>query len=126
MARPTGFNRLDANRKNLDKLPEGKHYDSPGLFLVVEGGMRYWVYRFTAPDGSRSEMRLGHLQEMSLAEARQKRVECSSLIKDGDDPRSAKTIARGGVPFIEFARKQFPVMIAGCSKSEHDAWARAL
>ncbi len=60
--------------------------DGGGLFLQVStSGAKSWVFRFKEA-GKLREMGLGPTHTISLAEARQKALECRKLRLDGLDP----------------------------------------
>lgn len=64
----------------------GKYGDGGGLWLHVrEDGGRAWVFRYTR-DGKAHEMGLGPLHTVSLAEVRDKALECRKLLLEGRDP----------------------------------------
>jgi integrase len=74
----------------------GYYGDGGGLFLQVSfSGSKSWVFRFR--DGGRlREMGLGPTHTITLAEARQRALECRRLRLDGGDPielRHAKRLA---------------------------------
>lgn len=74
----------------------GYYGDGGGLFLQVStSGSKSWVFRFRE-DGRLREMGLGPTHTVTLAEARQKALECRKLRLDGSDPiaiRHAKRVA---------------------------------
>lgn len=85
--------RLPANvlRKNL---ADGRHADGAGLYLLVKGERRSWVFMFTR-DGKRREMGLGPAGDtrpgadsdlISLRRAREKADEVRALLARGLDP----------------------------------------
>ena len=85
--------------------------DGGGLFLQVSAtGAKSWVFRFKEADRLR-EMGLGPTHTISLAEARQKALECRKLRLDGLDPieqrravrRQAKLDAAKAMSFEECA-----------------------
>lgn len=63
----------------------GKHFDGGGLFLHVTEAGRYWrlKYRFA---GREKLLALGVYPEVSLAKARDRRIEARQLLQDGRDP----------------------------------------
>src|SRR6185437_7042440 len=69
--------------------PQGKPfnlYDSHGLYLTVApSGAKWWrlKYRYA---GRERRMGLGGYPEVSLAEARKRRDDARSLLRDGRDP----------------------------------------
>src|SRR5215208_4273170 len=72
----------------------GYYSDGGGLFLQVSAsGAKSWVFRFKEA-GRLREMGLGPLHTVSLAEARQKALECRKLRLDHLDPIAARRAAR--------------------------------
>ena len=72
----------------------GYYGDGGGLFLQVSAsGAKSWVFRFKE-GGRLREMGLGPTHTASLAEARQKALECRKARLDGLDPIEAR---RGSV-----------------------------
>ena len=68
----------------------GYYGDGGGLFLQVSaGGAKSWVFRFKE-SGRLREMGLGPTHTVSLAEARQKALECRKARLDGLDPIEAR------------------------------------
>jgi integrase len=68
----------------------GYYGDGGGLFLQVSaGGAKSWVFRFKE-SGRLREMGLGPAHTVSLAEARQKALECRKARLDGLDPIEAR------------------------------------
>jgi integrase len=68
----------------------GYYSDGGGLFLQVSaGGAKSWVFRFKE-SGRLREMGLGPTHTVSLAEARQKALECRKARLDGLDPIEAR------------------------------------
>jgi integrase len=66
--------------KSLKK--QGRHADGRnGLYLQIsKTGIKSWIFRFTF-DGKRKEMGLGHVENLSLAEARKKAAELNYQVK---------------------------------------------
>ncbi|QLD32995.1 tyrosine-type recombinase/integrase [Mannheimia varigena] len=62
--------------------------DSNGLFILAQKKGKVWIYSYINPKtGKRStKNRIGYYPQMGLAEARQKRDELNSLVKQGIDP----------------------------------------
>lgn len=72
-----------------------KIFDGGGLFLfVAPSGTKIWrvAYRL---DGKPQQKSLGPYPSVSLAEARRKRDELKTVLRDGCDPMAAKKIKRG-------------------------------
>jgi len=91
MARTIG--KLTALAVNQAKR-RGYYGDGGGLFLQVSpGGAKSWVFRFKEA-GKLREMGLGPTHTVSLAEARQKALECRKVRLDGRDPIEARRAER--------------------------------
>ncbi|MDI1309395.1 MAG: tyrosine-type recombinase/integrase [Methylotenera sp.] len=71
---------------SLKKLGEGWHADGGNLYLLARGASRTWVFRYTAPDGTRKNMGLGSLNSLSLANARQIAADFRAQVKHPSDP----------------------------------------
>ena len=72
----------------------GYYGDGGGLFLQVSAsGAKSWVFRFKE-GGRLREMGLGPTHTVSLAEARQKALECRKVRLDGRDPIEARRVGR--------------------------------
>ena len=68
------------------KLPAGMHGDGNGLWLQVSGAQqRSWLFRFTL-NGKPRMMGLGSVEDVSLADARDKAAAARKLVRDGIDP----------------------------------------
>jgi integrase len=73
--------------RNLAKLPPGMHPDGRGLYLRVSPAeTRSWIYRYSK-DGQEHAMGLGALEDIGLAEARERGREARKKLKsEGIDP----------------------------------------
>ena len=75
--------------------PPGHHIDGDGLYLYVQPtGARSWIQRFVIR-GWRSELGLGPVAPVSLAEAREKAVANRKLAREGGDPHADKRRGQG-------------------------------
>ena len=109
--------------------------DGGGLFLQVSAtGAKSWVFRFKEA-GRLREMGLGPTHTISLAEARQKALECRKLRLDGLDPierrrairRQAKLDAAKAISFEECATRYIDSHKAGWRNPKHAAqWPSTL
>ncbi|MBS4047865.1 MAG: integrase arm-type DNA-binding domain-containing protein [Alphaproteobacteria bacterium] len=83
------FNRLTALQ--VSKLQSaGSYADGGGLYLHIrQSGTRAWVFRYMLNKRPR-EMGLGPASVVSLAQAREKALECRRLKADGTDPIDAR------------------------------------
>jgi len=85
----------------LDKLrPKPAPYriaDGQGLSIEVNpGGAKTWVYRYRL-NGRQAPVRLGRYPAISLAEAREKRLEAEKLVAHGKSPAIEKTAHKAGL-----------------------------
>ena len=113
----------------------GYYGDGVGLFLQVNAsGAKSWFFRFNK-GGSLREMGLGLTYTVSLAEARQKALECRKARLDGLDPigvRRGKRIqtkldAAKAVTFAACAERYIASHKAGWRNPKHAAqWPATL
>ncbi|MGT2444766.1 tyrosine-type recombinase/integrase [Ensifer adhaerens] len=81
----------------------GKYGDGNGLYLVVDkSGAKRWMLR-TLVNGKRTDIGLGGVSLVSLAEAREKALEYRKLARAGGDPLASKREARRVVPSFKVA-----------------------
>lgn len=91
MARAT--NRLTA-RTVANLKDQGRYADGGGLYLQVgPTGTKAWLFMF-ASAGKRREMGLGSVQDVTLAEARQKAEEARRIVGSGADPLAHRNAAK--------------------------------
>jgi integrase len=76
---------------HLDKKPDGLHGDGNNLYLKVQddGASRSWIVRYQR-NGKATDMGLGSLGDLSLAQARRMAAEARSLLAMGHDPLQAR------------------------------------
>jgi len=73
-------------RRTRELTEPGRYADGRGLYLHVrKGGSRQWIVRTTI-QGKRSDIGLGSIEYVSLAEAREKAHELQKQAKAGIDP----------------------------------------
>ena len=83
--------------------PPGRHADGNGLYLYVQpSGTRSWIQRLVIR-GRRSELGLGSVALVSLAEARERALANRKLAREGGDPLMEKRRAHGIPTFAEAA-----------------------
>ena len=94
-----------ATHANVHKAPLGRHNAAPGLYLIVTARGRRWAFRYTKPSTRRvTELGLGSATVFSLAEAREKALDCRRAVAKGHDPIEQKREARRlQVTFAEMA-----------------------
>jgi integrase len=132
MARTIG--KLSALAVNRAKT-RGYHGDGGGLYLRVgPTGAKSWVYRFKEA-GRLHEMGLGPLHTISLAEARQKALECRKTRIEGKDPLAEKRAQRArarldaanAITFKDCAERYIAAHKAGWRNTIHAAqWPSSL
>ena len=70
--------------------PPGKHFDGGGLFLDVKpNGSRYWRMKYRH-GGKERLLAFGVFPEVTLSEARRRRDDARTAIRDGADPATVK------------------------------------
>jgi integrase len=94
-----GLNKLTALQCTKAKCPPDKNRtlltDGGGLYLEVKpDGNKTWVLRATLENGKRLWRGLGSFDRVPLNEAREKRNEYISALKDGIDPMEVRRKAR--------------------------------
>lgn len=83
----------------------GKYNDGHGLFLCADkSGAKRWVQPIVIKR-KRTELGLGRLSLVPLAEAREVAIENRKIARSGGDPLRAKREARSVLMFEEAARK---------------------
>jgi integrase len=112
--------------KAIDKLGTGKHAVAPFLYLYRKPtGGASWLYRYVA-NGSKIDMGIGSLRDVSRDDAIAKVAELQALRKAKIDPRAArretaKPVAT--VPTFKAAALAYhATQAAGWSKSHAAAW----
>jgi integrase len=96
----------------------GRHGDGAGLWLVVaESGARKWVFRFSF-GGKVTEMGLGSLNTVRLAEARELANAARKTVKDGVNPIEARRNAKRA----RAAQPSFGQMADALIASKEAAW----
>ena len=87
------MNRLTAKSVAATQA-RGYYADGGGHYLQVsEWGSKSWIFRYMLA-GKSTDLGLGPLHTVTLAEARQKATEYRKLLLDGVDPRAARERAR--------------------------------
>jgi integrase len=89
------------NQAKTGRGPVGKHFDSGNLILRIKpGGRASWVFRFDR-NGKRTELGLGSVRDVSLADAREAAANHRrTLARDGDPLREKR--ARRATNVITF------------------------
>ena len=80
-------NKLTDRQVKTLKTP-GMHSDGRGLYLLIDGERRSWMFMYKIA-GKRRELGLGSARDYSLAEVRSRADICREAIKTGADPKVA-------------------------------------
>jgi integrase len=113
------------------KADRGRYADGGGLFLQVsKWRTKSWIFRYER-NGRERHMGLGALHTLSLAEARDRALECRRLLLKGRDPieaRNAEHIeATRGMTFKACAEQHNAAHEAGWRNEKHRAqWGSTL
>ena len=109
------------------KATPGIYRDGAGLFLRVddtETRAARWVLRVSVAD-RRRDLGLGSLQDVPLADAREKAGDLRKVARQGKDPTAAK--AKGSITFKEAAEKVHELRRATWRNDKHsDQWINTL
>lgn len=85
------------------KKTPGRYADGNGLYLLIDkGGAKRWVLR-TVVHGKRTDMGLGSVRLISLAEARTRAAEFRLMARDGGDPIAHRKQSSRTVPTFKDA-----------------------
>src|ERR1035437_7736963 len=97
--------------RNLSK--PGRYTDGGGLYLIVDpSGAKRWVLR-TVIRGTRSDLGLGSISLVSLAEAREEAAKLRKIARADGDPLAERRKERRVVPTFEKAARTFHGTLAG-------------
>lgn len=127
---PRIYQRLTA-RKVATLTEPGLYADGDGLYLqITKGGVKSWIYRFRH-DGRRSDMGLGPLRSVSLAQARDAASAAASARRSGLNPLSERQAARAesqAVPkFWAYAQAYIEEQAPGWTNPKHvQQWTNTL
>jgi hypothetical protein len=99
--------------KQVENYRKPKMYpDGKGLYLdIAAGGSKRWTYRYWR-EGKSHDMQLGSFPDMSLAEAREARVQQQKIRAQGLDPIKARKDQRAMLQ-AKARHQDFPTMRAG-------------
>ena len=88
--KPTNILTVLSIKKAKSKEKQYKLTDGEGMFLrVYPNGSKYWQLQYWF-EGKQKILSLGVWPEVSLTQAREKRVEARKIIKQGIDPLQEK------------------------------------
>lgn len=110
------------------KKTPGRYADGNGLYLLVDkNGAKRWVLR-TVVHGKRTDMGLGSVRLVSLADARTRAAEFRLMARDGGDPIAHRRQSSRTVPtFKEAATSVHASHSAGWKNPKHRAqWLSTL
>jgi integrase len=130
MVKPSGrhpHHALNAVKVRSIKKPR-RHGDGNGLYpLVDESGAKRWILR-TVIHNRRTDIGLGGLSLVSLAEAREEATRLRKIARDGGDPIAERRKARSTAPtFQEAARSVHAAHAANWRNEKHAAqWISTL
>src|SRR6516225_10140909 len=104
----------------------GMHCDGGGLYLQAvlgAGGVvrKSWLFRF-AENGRERQMGLGSLDNVSLAQAREKAAECRRLRQEGVDPIEARNSQRASIAAENAKMMTFDQCAAGYIAAHRAGW----
>lgn len=106
--------------RQVGSLKNGALADGGGLWLVAQGEAKSWYFRFTSPvTGTRREMRIGSVANITLADARRRATEARHQMADGLDPiderrrQKAQDRKETGITFAEVAQRYIKEMTPG-------------
>jgi hypothetical protein len=69
--------------------------DGGGLFIdVLPSGTKSWIFRYRLKGAPQEKVVLGRFPDLSLAEARDKRVDIAKMVKDGKSPAQEQKLKR--------------------------------
>jgi integrase len=119
----------------------GKHADGAGLYLQVTkhaaiGNLRKsWVVRYRAANGKIREMGIGSVEDVTLADARDKAVSIRKAVKEGNDAVDARVEVKretvkqqaASMTFAQCAEAYVKAHESGWKNEKHKAqWAATL
>lgn len=115
-------------------MKNGSLCDGGGLWLVAQGSAKSWFFRFTSPiSGSRREMGLGSVHDLSLVEVRRRAATARHQLTDGLDPIDerlkvkAQRKQESGLTFSEIAMRYVREMAPGWrSARSSTVWTSSL
>ena len=116
----------DLTDRKCKTAGQGKYSDGKGLYLIVDGKGRRWLFRYQV-NGRRREMGLGPYPEIGLAAAREKASAARSQAKSGVDPIDARRADRAVPLFGVFADELVDSIESGFRNEKHRAqWRMTL
>jgi integrase len=116
-----------SDRKVQSLKSDGKYADGRGLYLLVKGARRSWLFLYTPKGSKRVELGLGSQRTVTLAQARTKLQRCLDALAAGKDPRTT-LVASEGIPSFGKAVESYLEAKSGTWRNDkHRAqWAMTL
>lgn len=116
-----GINKLSALGVQRTKTP-GYYGDGGGLWLQVSKlGGKSWVFRYSN-NGKAREMGLGPVHTVSLAEARDKALQCRKAVIDGRDPIEERRVLQKQIRLEAAKSKTFEECAAAYIEANRTGW----
>jgi integrase len=117
---------MELTTAKLRKLTKpGLYRDGQNLYLQVRGPQqRSWLFRYMIQGRARS-MGLGHADDVSLVEARNKADAARRLVRDGVDPLDARAVAQAKAITFSAAADRFITAHQSGWTAQHAAVWRA-
>jgi hypothetical protein len=112
----------------IRKAKEGWYGDGGGLYLRIDQrGSRRWVFVYQWA-GKRTEMGLGALADVPLAEARTQREKWRKAVRDGVNPATARRLERAASQSQTFAAwaEEIAPSLAPKAEKARKAWLKML
>ena len=106
----------------------GRYADGQGLYLVVDpSGAKRWIWRGVI-QGKRSDLGLGSVHLVSLADARDAAVACRRVARNGGNPRRERQLDRRVVPTFRQAAETYYTTLRPTFRSTRHAaqWLTSL
>jgi integrase len=104
------------------KLPDGRHHDGLGLYLLVRGENRSWEFRYDR-FGKAHWMGLGRFVDVSLEDARNAARAARNKIREGFDPIAERAAIRAENSKASAGQKLFRYAADEYVKSNATEWS---
>lgn len=102
----------------VKRLGPGRHADGNGLYVLVDGDGRRWVFRYMQ-NGRRRDIGLGSINDITLSEARDEARKLRKVARTGGDPFAVRR--RSKAPDFETAARECHADREGVWRSEKHA-----
>jgi integrase len=97
---------MKLSQTRASKLPNGRHHDGLGLYLLVRGENRSWEFRWER-FGKAHWMGLGRFADVTLDEARDAARDARKKVKDGLNPIAERVATRAENQKASYGLKTF-------------------